>query len=472
MISKHSINLAALFWFILGTPVLADTMVAQIPIIDAPAGTSGLGPGFRFGASPYKNIDGISSILNENQSDLVPLYLFQGKVLFSHGTSMGLHLMNTENWKLDAIGRYRFDRLEVDADPIFGGLEDREQTVDGGVSLSYGGDWGRLSASWVTDLLGKHNGSAYDLTYRYKMHRGRWLISPFVSYVFEDQTLTNYYFGVSSDEAGDEFGEYVADSSHFIRVGANTSFQLTERSLLFLNLGWEGMDQTVIDSPLTDKEQLASVFLGYAYFFDSLYSQSYGQSQSASNSRKNEWSWRVNLGYTAEETFHKVHRGYVETNELVDTYLGGLTLGKLLQAGDKIDFWGRFAFFRRFENGLQDNFWEYDAYIMAMGSGYSPWSQTELFRYGFGFGMSYATQIPIVEQLKQADRGRNTSHFLNYLEAQLDFPLQRLFGENASPNCYVGLTIVHRSGIFATSDIIGNVAGGSDVLSAHLECKR
>jgi len=31
---------------------------------------------------------------------------------------------------------------------------------------------------------------------------------------------------------------------------------------------------------------------------------------------------------------------------------------------------------------------------------------------------------------------------------------------------------VHRSGIFATSDILGNVSGGSDVLSMHIECKR
>ena len=77
-----------------------------------------------------------------------------------------------------------------------------------------------------------------------------------------------------------------------------------------------------------------------------------------------------------------------------------------------------------------------------------------------------------MEQIKQAKRGKNTAHFLNYLEPQIDFPLGRLFGDSASNKCYVGLTLVHRSGIFGNSDILGNVSGGSDVLTAHLECKR
>jgi outer membrane protein len=86
--------------------------------------------------------------------------------------------------------------------------------------------------------------------------------------------------------------------------------------------------------------------------------------------------------------------------------------------------------------------------------------------------MSYAEKVPIAEQRKQASSGNNTSHFLNYLELQLDFPLRRLFRErNALSDCYAGITVVHRSGIFGTSDILGDVAGGADWITAHLECK-
>ena len=108
--------------------------------------------------------------------------------------------------------------------------------------------------------------------------------------------------------------------------------------------------------------------------------------------------------------------------------------------------------------------------MMATGRGYSPWSKEEVFRYGFGFGMSYADKVPIAEQRKQASKGNNTSRFLNYLELQLDFPLRRLFKSKSMQNCYAGLTVVHRSGIFGTSDLLGDVAGGSDWITAHFEC--
>ena len=108
---------------------------------------------------------------------------------------------------------------------------------------------------------------------------------------------------------------------------------------------------------------------------------------------------------------------------------------------------------------------------MARGTGYSPWSKEEVFRWGFGFGMSYADKVPIAEQRKQAAKDDNTSHFINYLEMTVDFPLRRVSKATWLQKCYAGLTIVHRSGIFGTSDLLGDVSGGSDWLTAHLECQ-
>ena len=235
------------------------------------------------------------------------------------------------------------------------------------------------------------------------------------------------------------------------------------------NVAFESVPDTIIDSPLVDEDHLASAMVGFAYMFGNVLDSSEVIKQPE---RQSEWSWRINGGYTADETFHKVHRGYAKRSEDVHTYLGGFTLGKLLKDGPRQDYWARMSVNRRFENDLQSDFWEYNVYIMTMFTGYSPWTDKELFRYGFGFGFSYAEKVPMVEQIKQAKRDKNTSHFLNYLEAQIDFPLNRIFKNSATDKCYVGFTLVHRSGIFANSDLLGNVAGGSDVVTAHLECKR
>ena len=454
----------------LPAPAAADTGVTRIPIVDAPAGTTGLGAGFRYGTSEYRNLDNISSILNENTHDLVPLYLYEGKYLFAHGTSGGIHLLQHDVFTLDAVARYRFDRLESDADDYFRTIEDREQTVDTGISAAVSGRFGSLSATWVTDALDTHNGEEWDITWRFHWQSGPWTLSPFVSYVYQDSDLTSYYYGVSAAESRSDLPTYEPGSAEFGRAGLNSSYQLSRRLLLFANIVFEGVDSNIAASPLVEEDQTSAAFVGLSYFFGSALEQNYVRRNKAAVS--GDWSWRVNAGYTAEETFHKVHRGYMKRSEDVHTYLVGATVGKLLQDGKKIDYWGRFSLNRRLENDLQDDFFEYVAYVMAMGTGYSPWSKREAFRYGFGFGFSYADRVPIVEQIKQERRGRNTSHFLNYLEAQVDTPLSNIFGDRASKHCYVGITLVHRSGIFATSDILGNVGGGSDVVTTHLECKR
>ncbi len=175
-------------------------------------------------------------------------------------------------------------------------------------------------------------------------------------------------------------------------------------------------------------------------------------------------------GYTADETFHKVHRGYFQESERVDTNLAGVTFGKLLLDGPRVDYYGRFSLNRRLEHEYQDDFWEYNLYVMAMGKGYFPRNDREVFRYGFGFGFSYAEEISAIERAKQSERGENTARFLNYLEAQVDLPLRNFFEASTVRDCYAGISIIHRSGIFATADILNNVSGGSDVLAAHLEC--
>lgn len=446
---------------------LATGQVTEVQLDNVPKGTVALGFGKRFGESPYADIDNVSSHENENATDLVPIYYYEGKYLFSHGTSMGLHLMDSERFSLDILGQYRFNRIEASDDEFFEGINERRQTIDAGLSFDWRNSWGELSGSVLHDALDRHGGTETELSYRYPIRANRWLIAPVVSFVYQDSTLTNYYYGVSAEEARPNRPEYQPGSSSFVRLGLGTTYQLNKRFRIFANVALETVDDVVQDSPLVDEDLLASAYVGIGYNFGNVLNDS---DFKGDKSRFGEWSWRLNYGYTAEKTFLKLHNGEAKKHDDIDTNLAGLTFGKLLRDGRKVDMWGKFSFNRRLENDLQDDFWEYNAYVMAMGTGYSPWTDRELFRWGFGFGFSYADKIPAVEIFKQ--KGNPAAHFLNYMEAQVDVPLRNFFSQPSLRNCYAGLTLVHRSGIFATSDILGNVSGGSDVLSMHIECKR
>jgi outer membrane scaffolding protein for murein synthesis (MipA/OmpV family) len=450
-----------------GSNLSADNRISEVALKGVPKGSTALGFGFRTGESPYVGIPNISSQTNDNKTDLVPIYYYEGKYLYAHGTSFGLHFLDTDRFSFDLVSRYRFDRLEETDDDFYEGISERRQSVDTGLSLKWKNDWGDVSIRALKDTLNRHKGSEADITYEYYWRTGKWLFSPRVSYIFQDSTLTNYYYGVSEEEARQDRPEYAPGKSKFVHVGLSSTYFLNRRMLMFANIGYETIDDSVANSPLVDKKNLTSAYFGFAYNFgNSLNPEEF----TGDSTRFGEWSWRINYGYTAQYTFTKLHNGEARKHDDIDTNLAGLTFGKLLKAGRKVDFWGKFSINRRLENGLQDNFFEYNAYIMAMGTGYSPWTDREIFRYGFGFGFSYADKISAVEQFKQKDK--NTAHFLNYMEAQVDFPLRNFTKTKSLTDCYIGLTIVHRSGIFANSDFLGNVSGGSDALTAHLECKR
>ncbi|MEP1471587.1 MAG: MipA/OmpV family protein [Halieaceae bacterium] len=451
---------------------LAVNPVTEIVTEPVPEGTLAIGMGLRWSSSPYKNIDFAGSVEQDNKSDLMPFYYYEGRYLFSHGSTAGLHLLKDQSFSLDGIVAYRFNRLEASADEYFAGIVDREQTLDGGIRGTVKSDWGDISLTWVTDMQNTHNGEEWDLTYRYTWHNEKWSLSPFASYLYWDDKLSDYYYGVTSleSEASGILPAYETGSTSFGRIGINTSYRWSKRMRLFANLSLDRLPDDVKDSPLVEDDYAFSTMVGMAYSFGNVIDDA--QIRRRSPDRAGEWSWRVNAGYTAESTFHKVHRGDIRASDDVDTHLLGLTLGKLTLDGKRLDVWGKVSINRRLENDLQDDFWEINPYIMLMGTGYSPWSNREVFRYGFGYGFSYADSVPAIEQVKQAKKDGNTSHLLNYLEAQVDFPLRNLFGKKGWwESCYAGLTLVHRSGIFGRVDIIGNVSGGSDVLTGHLECK-
>jgi outer membrane protein len=92
-----------------------------------------------------------------------------------------------------------------------------------------------------------------------------------------------------------------------------------------------------------------------------------------------------------------------------------------------------------------------------------------LTRLGLGLGLSYAGRASMLEQRDQARNGRNTSRLLNYLDPTIDVSVGDLLGETKLKRTFVGLGVSHRSGIFGSSRMFGNVSGGSNYIYSYIE---
>lgn len=442
----------------------ADWLLTRTPFHDTESGSVGIGYAARFGQSPYLGIDNVGSVYSDYNYDLVPLYLYEGDYLFSHGTEFGVHLWKQRPFKVDLLLSYRFDRLQTEASDYFDGLSDRSQTMDTGIAASLTGNWGELNFRALTDLLSRHDGQEFELTYLYRWQRGKWTLTPSVAATYQTGNLVDYYYGVDTDEARLDLPAYSPGAALNWRAGLNVSYHWLHNWYLFANMSYQWLDKVIDQSPIVARNKLYSAFVGATWTVGN------AKHVETEPERAKLWSWRVNAGYTVHDTFSQVLLGNFKQHT-IDTYLVGFTLGRLLKDGKRGDVWARFSINRRLENDYQKDFNEYVAYVMAIGSGYAPWTNRELFRFGFGLGISYAGEVPAVEQYKQGRSGERTSHWLNYMEAMVDFPFRTLFGQRGTPDCYLGLTLVHRSGIFGRVDFFNSTQGGSEVLTGHVECK-
>ena len=90
------------------------------------------------------------------------------------------------------------------------------------------------------------------------------------------------------------------------------------------------------------------------------------------------------------------------------------------------------------------------------------------FRLGIGEGLSFASDLPMVEYY-DADYGNEpTSKVLNYLDISFDVELGSLLSIPSLNDTYIGYTIKHRSGVFG---LFNGVHGGSNYNMITIEKK-
>jgi hypothetical protein len=106
------------------------------------------------------------------------------------------------------------------------------------------------------------------------------------------------------------------------------------------------VDTAIAESPLVEEDSGSAVFAGGTYIF--------GNARKPelfiSSERASEWSWRTNFGYQADGNIvSEIDQGEFRKSEFADTHIGGITFARLLTDGPRIDFVGKFAVFRHFE---------------------------------------------------------------------------------------------------------------------------
>jgi len=427
-------------------------------LLSAP-GSAGLGTIVRSAQSPYAGAG--------QRNDLVPLYLYEGKRFFLHASRGGIKLADENGRRIELFLDYRFEGFPYDEIPAsLAGMQARGPTTDWGLSYRYRGSWGSVRTEWLRDALNVTKGSEFRVAYSYDWHHGRWHLRPSLTVSARSARLNDYYYGVRPDEATVARPAYQPGAGSDTWLGLYGTYDLAPGWRLLGGIGANRFSAGVRNSPIVGAGTQRELLLGAAYDFGS-YRDTKPEAASGT-------PLLVKLEYGRSTDCNLINimtLRCASTRTVDNTRISAIELGKPFierVGGWPLDFVGYLGLLHHNENGLATDSWQLDAYMKAYYYGF-PWSDRVMTRIGFGVGMSLAQHLPYVEARDQARRGRNSSRLLNYLDPSIDVSLGDLVGSRSMKNTYLGFGVSHRSGIFGSSQLLGNVNGGSNYLYSYVE---
>jgi len=396
--------------------------------------------------------------------DFVPLYLYEGRRLYLHPTSVGLKLGSSEARRFDVFLRQRLEGHPVEDIPAsLAGMDPRETGIDAGVGAQWGGRWGVAFAEAMRDVSAASKGSELRFGYKYPWRSGNFWVRPHASIGLRSGSLNDYYFGVRAHEATAARPAYRVGSGAVAEVGVYAAYRLSERWRLLAGATASRLPREVAGSPIIEHRTLRSLTFALAYDVSP---------EHEAWPEKKPLTVRALYGDSTDCDVLKVATLRCTSTHTQDrTGIWGFEVGRPFI--DRLNNWpvdiaGFVGATRHREAGLQPDFWELKAYLKAYYYGF-PWDRRVRTRIGLGVGLSYADRIPFSEARDLALRGRGTSKILQVFDPTVDFNVGDVLRMKRLRETYLGLGVSHRSGMFGASRVLGNVNGGSNYIYSYLE---
>jgi MipA family protein len=411
-------------------------------------GEAGFQWGTRFARSPYEG--------GERDDDFLPQPYYESRHLRLHSTRAALKL-DLGAWDTELFVQRRHEGFALDRVPTsMTGMQQRERSADLGFYLNFRFFEGALWTQVTRDIAGASHGSELRVGYRHeRWWSGRLRLRPYLVGSLRDSRLNNYYYGVRPEEATPQRPAYEPGAGVDLELGLQAAYRLGARWQLLAGLALERPSGNVQESPTTVEGLRPSATLGLMY------------GVALDETRRGERKPRIVRllrGESSECGFLRiVALTCTGRHQKDDTNIWAIELGEPLVRGLNgwpVDLAFFFGLLRHEERGVGPDFWQIQGYVKTYYYGF-PWRSYLRTRAGFGAGAAYANRIPFPEARDQAERGRDTSKLLFYMDPTFDV--------NVGGETYVGLGVSHRSGIFGWTSAFNNVNGGSNYIYGYVE---
>lgn len=397
----------------------------------------GLALGMRYAEIPYINVNGDRSV-----ADIVPLMFFNNEYVYINGLEGGLKIINTDQWKLNAILRYRF--FDV---PAAYQNQIRGDAWDGGLQVRYNmGDW-----ELRTEFMSDGDARAYtDVGFSTVIGDKYATLYPYIGVRLKSSDFNTRYFGLDQEDvnAGVDLRAYVEGRYHLI-------------SNLYVigRLGATILDSNARNSSYVQESMSWDSYAGIAFFNN--------PDTPSSLSLRNNAYLRLAHGEATPSNLGEIIKGNKEedpySNKMTSIFYGHPITDDLF--GLPLDIYLVAGLVNHHSSVVQDNFYEY---ALGIKADYTiKWPVR--WRIGLAEGLSYASQISYIERTELEAKDYRPSKLLNYIDVTVDINIGDIFNAKSMRNTWLGYSIHHRSGIFETGSQFGRIKGGSNYTTFYLQ---
>ena len=395
-----------------------------------------------------------SSFVDDTGFDpsVVPLFYYQGELLFLNGLELGAHLYKHDNNQVNIVSRMA----------LFDGPEKYRATYKG-YYIDSGFQWlHKLQDNWqlgfeiLSDLDGRVHGN---ISSSWDINSGDWQVLPSISAHFKSADFNSQYFALA--EASNETigGGAELTAAIEMRYHVNSNFYLIGSA------GVNLLDDNAYQSNAIEQRWNNELYLGFAFFND--------KSTPKKDSIASKAYLRVSHGWSTPSDIGDIIIGHIDSDRdgVKDQYnnqLSSIFYGLPLTDeffGYPVDIYLTPGFSWHWDSEVQSTAQEY---VLAFKA-FTTFTWPVTWRIGLAEGLSYISEITYIEAKEMAWKGYDGSKLLNYIDVSIDVNLGDLFNISALDNTWLGYGLHHRSAVFGGAEQYGRIEGGSNYNTVYLQ---
>jgi MipA family protein len=243
---------------------------AEVNDTDGPPSRWSLGLGAAASDSPYAG-EGARVMP-------IPLISYRGENFFFQGITAGWQFVGNDAFELAAIAKLRVDGFDIDdlgrRELAANGLdtrllEDRDHSLDAGMSAKWSGIAGELEIELLTDVTDRSGGHEASVQYGYPLQWGNTRVTPTLGVTWLSDDMANYYYGTLDEEVARGVVNYKPDAVTIPHVGVNFMHFFGEHWSLLASIKYSVLPDEITDSPFMepDTDGNASMLIGVSRSF-------------------------------------------------------------------------------------------------------------------------------------------------------------------------------------------------------------